>query len=99
MCLNLLFLQLGKTGRTEFMALVNVIEKTPVATFGQCERVIFFFISRRLFTFVTAALDFGFASFSQSTKIKKGSKGDTSVLKPTLMAAVPVSLLCHCTHP
>uniref|UniRef100_A0A7N8XRY5 long-chain-fatty-acid--CoA ligase n=1 Tax=Mastacembelus armatus TaxID=205130 RepID=A0A7N8XRY5_9TELE len=25
----------------------------------------------------------------QSTKIKKGSKGDTSVLKPTLMAAVP----------
>uniref|UniRef100_A0A8D0AUX3 long-chain-fatty-acid--CoA ligase n=1 Tax=Sander lucioperca TaxID=283035 RepID=A0A8D0AUX3_SANLU len=27
----------------------------------------------------------------QSTKIKKGSKGDTSVLKPTLMAAVPVS--------
>lgn len=33
-----------------------------------------------------------FASFSQSTKIKKGSKGDTSVLKPTLMAAVPVSL-------
>uniref|UniRef100_A0AAX7UNS5 long-chain-fatty-acid--CoA ligase n=1 Tax=Astatotilapia calliptera TaxID=8154 RepID=A0AAX7UNS5_ASTCA len=26
----------------------------------------------------------------QSTKIKKGSKGDTSVLKPTLMAAVPV---------
>ncbi len=28
----------------------------------------------------------------QSTKIKKGSKGDTSVLKPTLMAAVPVSL-------
>lgn len=33
-----------------------------------------------------------FTSFSQSTKIKKGSKGDTSVLKPTLMAAVPVSL-------
>uniref|UniRef100_A0A7N6FBD5 long-chain-fatty-acid--CoA ligase n=1 Tax=Anabas testudineus TaxID=64144 RepID=A0A7N6FBD5_ANATE len=29
----------------------------------------------------------------QSTKIKKGSKGDTSVLQPTLMAAVPV-----CTH-
>uniref|UniRef100_A0AAX7UDF6 long-chain-fatty-acid--CoA ligase n=1 Tax=Astatotilapia calliptera TaxID=8154 RepID=A0AAX7UDF6_ASTCA len=27
----------------------------------------------------------------QSTKIKKGSKGDTSVLKPTLMAAVPVN--------
>uniref|UniRef100_A0A8C1V6P2 long-chain-fatty-acid--CoA ligase n=1 Tax=Cyprinus carpio TaxID=7962 RepID=A0A8C1V6P2_CYPCA len=27
----------------------------------------------------------------QSTKIKKGSKGDTSVLRPTLMAAVPVS--------
>uniref|UniRef100_A0A668AG24 long-chain-fatty-acid--CoA ligase n=1 Tax=Myripristis murdjan TaxID=586833 RepID=A0A668AG24_9TELE len=26
----------------------------------------------------------------QSTKIKKGSKGDTSVLQPTLMAAVPV---------
>uniref|UniRef100_A0A8C1Z275 long-chain-fatty-acid--CoA ligase n=1 Tax=Cyprinus carpio TaxID=7962 RepID=A0A8C1Z275_CYPCA len=26
----------------------------------------------------------------QSTKIKKGSKGDTSVLRPTLMAAVPV---------
>ncbi|MBN3295708.1 ACSL3 ligase, partial [Amia calva] len=25
----------------------------------------------------------------QSTKIKKGSKGDTSILKPTLMAAVP----------
>uniref|UniRef100_A0AAZ3QHL0 long-chain-fatty-acid--CoA ligase n=1 Tax=Oncorhynchus tshawytscha TaxID=74940 RepID=A0AAZ3QHL0_ONCTS len=29
----------------------------------------------------------------QSTKIKKGSKGDTSVLKPTLMAAVPVRSL------
>uniref|UniRef100_A0A673AVQ5 long-chain-fatty-acid--CoA ligase n=1 Tax=Sphaeramia orbicularis TaxID=375764 RepID=A0A673AVQ5_9TELE len=29
----------------------------------------------------------------QSTKIKKGSKGDTSVLRPTLMAAVPV-ILC-----
>uniref|UniRef100_A0A673LBL2 long-chain-fatty-acid--CoA ligase n=1 Tax=Sinocyclocheilus rhinocerous TaxID=307959 RepID=A0A673LBL2_9TELE len=28
----------------------------------------------------------------QSTKIKKGSKGDTSVLRPTLMAAVPVRL-------
>uniref|UniRef100_A0A3Q2ZVK0 long-chain-fatty-acid--CoA ligase n=1 Tax=Kryptolebias marmoratus TaxID=37003 RepID=A0A3Q2ZVK0_KRYMA len=28
----------------------------------------------------------------QSTKIKKGSRGDTSVLQPTLMAAVPV---CH----
>uniref|UniRef100_A0A8C1V8L2 long-chain-fatty-acid--CoA ligase n=1 Tax=Cyprinus carpio TaxID=7962 RepID=A0A8C1V8L2_CYPCA len=26
----------------------------------------------------------------QSTKIKKGSKGDTSVLRPTLMAAVPL---------
>lgn len=26
----------------------------------------------------------------KSTKIKKGSKGDTSVLQPTLMAAVPV---------
>ncbi|KAI4799296.1 hypothetical protein KUCAC02_017031, partial [Chaenocephalus aceratus] len=25
----------------------------------------------------------------QSTKIKKGSKGDSSVLQPTLMAAVP----------
>ncbi|KAG9343144.1 hypothetical protein JZ751_014116 [Albula glossodonta] len=34
----------------------------------------------------------------QSTKIKKGSKGDTSVLKPTLMAAVP-KLACPCfTH-
>lgn len=27
----------------------------------------------------------------QSSKIKKGCKGDASVLKPTLMAAVPVS--------
>ncbi|TNN21530.1 Long-chain-fatty-acid--CoA ligase 3 [Liparis tanakae] len=26
---------------------------------------------------------------TESTKIKKGSKGDTSLLKPTLMAAVP----------
>lgn len=34
----------------------------------------------------------GFAFSSQSTKIKKGSRGDTSVLMPTLMAAVPV---CH----
>uniref|UniRef100_A0AAY5KBX1 long-chain-fatty-acid--CoA ligase n=1 Tax=Esox lucius TaxID=8010 RepID=A0AAY5KBX1_ESOLU len=29
----------------------------------------------------------------QSTKIKRGSKGDTSVLQPTLMAAVPVRSL------
>ena len=29
--------------------------------------------------------------FLQSSKIKKGSKGDVSVLKPTVMAAVPVS--------
>uniref|UniRef100_A0AAY5JVW4 long-chain-fatty-acid--CoA ligase n=1 Tax=Esox lucius TaxID=8010 RepID=A0AAY5JVW4_ESOLU len=29
----------------------------------------------------------------QSTKIKKGSKGDCSVLRPTLMAAVPVKAL------
>uniref|UniRef100_A0A8C1ZSF8 long-chain-fatty-acid--CoA ligase n=1 Tax=Cyprinus carpio TaxID=7962 RepID=A0A8C1ZSF8_CYPCA len=29
---------------------------------------------------------------NQSTKIKKGSKGDISVLRPTLMAAVPVRL-------
>uniref|UniRef100_A0AAY5KS58 long-chain-fatty-acid--CoA ligase n=1 Tax=Esox lucius TaxID=8010 RepID=A0AAY5KS58_ESOLU len=29
----------------------------------------------------------------QSTKIKRGSKGDSSVLKPTLMAAVPVRRL------
>lgn len=28
----------------------------------------------------------------QSSKIKKGSKGDVSELKPTLMAAVPVSV-------
>uniref|UniRef100_A0A8C2HJ34 long-chain-fatty-acid--CoA ligase n=1 Tax=Cyprinus carpio TaxID=7962 RepID=A0A8C2HJ34_CYPCA len=28
----------------------------------------------------------------QSTKIKRGSKGDTSILRPTLMAAVPVRL-------
>lgn len=28
----------------------------------------------------------------QSSKIKKGSKGDCTVLKPTLMAAVPVSM-------
>jgi len=27
----------------------------------------------------------------QSSKIKKGTQGDVSVLKPTLMAAVPVS--------
>lgn len=27
---------------------------------------------------------------SQSSKIKKGSKGDATVLRPTLMAAVPV---------
>jgi long-chain acyl-CoA synthetase len=26
----------------------------------------------------------------QSSKIKKGSKGDATILKPTLMAAVPV---------
>ena len=29
----------------------------------------------------------------QSSKIKKGNKGDACVLKPTLMAAVPVSPL------
>lgn len=29
--------------------------------------------------------------FLKSSKIKKGSKGDLSVLKPTLMAAVPVN--------
>uniref|UniRef100_A0A672KPS6 long-chain-fatty-acid--CoA ligase n=1 Tax=Sinocyclocheilus grahami TaxID=75366 RepID=A0A672KPS6_SINGR len=29
------------------------------------------------------------SSFTNSTKIKKGSKGDISVLRPTLMAAVP----------
>lgn len=28
--------------------------------------------------------------FLQSSKIKKGTKGDLSVLRPTLMAAVPV---------
>ena len=28
----------------------------------------------------------------QSSKVKKGSKGDVSVLKPTLMAAVPVGI-------
>lgn len=44
---------------------------------------------------VTTAFVFVF----QSTKIKKGSKGDTSVLKPTLMAAVPVSVFRQCTNP
>ena len=29
-------------------------------------------------------------AFIQSSKIKKGTKGDVSVLRPTLMAAVPV---------
>lgn len=41
--------------------------------------------------------DMGFCLFAlhpKSTKIKKGSKGDTSILQPTLMAAVPV---CQCT--
>uniref|UniRef100_A0A673WNF6 long-chain-fatty-acid--CoA ligase n=1 Tax=Salmo trutta TaxID=8032 RepID=A0A673WNF6_SALTR len=33
----------------------------------------------------------------QSTKIKKGSKGDTSVLQPTLLAAVPVRHIQYCT--
>lgn len=31
-----------------------------------------------------------FISSPKSTKIKKGSRGDASVLQPTLMAAVPV---------
>ncbi|NXF31415.1 ACSL4 ligase, partial [Nyctibius bracteatus] len=37
----------------------------------------------------------------QSSKIKKGSKGDCTVLKPTLMAAVPVSMqkqICLANH-
>eukprot|EP00063_Salmo_salar_P064237 XP_014039072.1 PREDICTED: long-chain-fatty-acid--CoA ligase 3-like [Salmo salar] len=33
----------------------------------------------------------------QSTKIKKGSKGDASVLQPTLLAAVPVRHIQYCT--
>lgn len=40
------------------------------------------------FLFCLLVLVFIFSS--QSTKIKKGSKGDATVLKPTLMAAVPV---------
>lgn len=32
-----------------------------------------------------------FVLYLQSAKIKKGSRGDINVLRPTLMAAVPVS--------
>ena len=34
----------------------------------------------------------------QSTKIKRGTKGDTSMLQPTLMAAVPVRTPTQQTH-
>lgn len=47
------------------------------------------FLKRCLvFTFVNEH----FFHILQSSKIKKGSKGDCTVLKPTLMAAVPVSM-------
>ena len=35
-------------------------------------------------------LSFIFSMIDKSTKIKKGAKGDCSVLKPTLMCAVPL---------
>ncbi|KAL7979972.1 hypothetical protein Chor_004441 [Crotalus horridus] len=67
----------GSTGRPKGVMMVH---KNLIAGMtGQCERI--------------PGLGIGYSSpltlSDQSSKIKKGSKGDCTVLKPTLMAAVP----------